>query len=411
MEQTTILPAIRSHVGDWTFYVTTLSLSDVKRLIKDPDEVHERKKLSDWIQREAIETHADAIAKYIQENEQRFLGSLIIGVYDGQPDWAPLRVKYAFNTLQATEEQQKMIEGKLGLLRLSGGEKLFAIDGQHRVAGIKTALSNIPTSSTVRNEEVSAIFVAHDASTVTGRQRTRRLFTTVNKKAKRVSTAANIALDEDNGFAVVTRQLIDDYWLFEDERKHISYTSTGSISPSDEYAITSVVGLYEIVRDLYPVKGKSTFESQRPTDADIDDHVMTCINFLNALIDKVPEYSDVFVEQKHLVGYYRRIRSNHLLFRPIGQRAFARSVQVLNGRGYSVEAAVDVLHEAEMYLGNKNWHNILWDPVSSTMITNKLLLAETQLLVLAGQAARNKQSKNKLDELLESRAGSGPIEV
>lgn len=407
MEHITILPAIRSHVGDWTFYVTTLSFNDVNRLIKGPDEVHERKKLSDWIQREAIEAHADAIAKYIQENEQRFLGSLIIGVYDGRPDWAPLRVKYAFNALEATEEQQQMIEGKLGLLRLSGGEKLFAIDGQHRVAGIKTALSDIPKSSDLRNEEVSAIFVAHDASNVTGRQRTRRLFTTVNKKAKRVSTAANIALDEDNGFAVVTRQLIDDHWLFEDERRHISYTSTGSISPSDEHAITSVVGLYEIVRDLYPVKGKSTFENQRPADKDIDAHLMTCINFLNALIDNVPEYTDVFVEQKHLAGHYRRVRFNHLLFRPIGQRAFARSIQVLTSRGYSVEAAVDVLLEVDMYLRNNNWHHILWDPVGSTMITNKLLLAETQLLVLAGQPARNKQSKNKLDELLESRAVVG----
>ena len=273
-KRTTILPAIRSHVGDWTFYITTLSFNDVKRLIKEPDEVHERKKLSDWIQREAIEKHADAIANYIQKNEQRFLGSLIIGVYDGRPDWGPLHVNYAVNALDATEEQQKLLEGKLGLLQLSGEEKLFAIDGQHRVAGIKTALSDIPTSSPLRNEEVSAIFVAHDASTVPGRQRTRRLFTTVNKKAKRVSTAANIALDEDNGFAVVTRQLIDDHWLFEDERKHVSYTSTGSISPSDEHAITSVVGLYEIVRDLYPVKGKSTFQNQRPADKDIDDHLI-----------------------------------------------------------------------------------------------------------------------------------------
>ncbi len=404
MAQATILPAIRSHVGDWTFYVTTLPFDDVTRLIKDPDEIHERKKLSDWIQREAIEAHADAIAKYIQENEQRFLGSLIIGVYDGQPDWAPLRVKYAFNALEATEEQQKMIEGKLGLLRLSGEEKLFAIDGQHRVAGIKTALSNLPSSSNLRNEEVSAIFVAHDASTVNGRQRTRRLFTTVNKKAKRVSTAANIALDEDNGFAVVTRQLIDDHWLFEDRRKLISYTSTGSISPSDEYAITSVVGLYEIVRDLYPVKGKSLFEKQRPSDKDMDEHLKICVKFLNALIDNVPEYAEVFVKEKHVAGYYRVARHNHLLFRPIGQRAFARSVQVLSGRGYSVEAAVDVLLEVDMYLKNKNWHHILWDPVGNTMITTKLLLAETQLLVLAGQAARNKQSKKKLDQLLASRA-------
>jgi len=400
MKETTILPAIRSHVGDWTFYVTTLSFNDVERLIKAPDEVHERMKLSDWIQREAIETHADAIAKYIQENEQRFLGSLIIGVYDGRPDWAPLHVNYAVNALDATEEQQKILEGKLGLLRLSGEEKLFPIDGQHRVAGIKTALSNSSTDSYLNSEEVSAIFVSHDASTIRGRQRTRRLFTTVNKKAKRVSTAANIALDEDNGFAVVTRQFIDDHWLFEDDRKHISYTSTGSINPADESAITSVVGLYEIVRDLYPSKNKSSFERQRPSDEDINLHLITCIKFLNSLLDKVPEYIDVFINKKYPASYYRKVTSNHLLFRPIGQRAFARSLQVLNVRGRSIEDAVNALLEVDMYLSNPNWHYILWDPISNTMITNKLLLAETQLLTLAGEAPRNKLSGKKLKELL-----------
>lgn len=402
MTKTTILPAIRSRVGDWTFYATTLSFENVRELIKDPDEIHERKKLSEWIQREAIDTHSEAIAKYIQDNTQRFLGALIIGVYDGHPDWAPLQVKYAVNYLAATEEQQKTLEGKLGLLRLSGGERLFAIDGQHRVAGIKRALLNLPSDSSVRNDEVSAIFVAHDASTVSGQQRTRRLFTTVNKKAKRVSNAANIALDEDNGFAVVTRQLIDGHWLFEDQRKHISYTSTGSINQNDESAITSVVGLYEIVKDLYASKGKVNFENERPTDDAIDQHLTLCKNYLNLLIKAIPEYSEVFVSNKHSCSYYRREISNHLLFRPIGQRAFARAIQLLLQRGISIEAGINSLIKVNMYLTDKAWNHILWDPISRTMITNKLVMAETQLLILSGQNARNSQSKKKLDELLKS---------
>ena len=67
----------------------------------------------------------------------------------------------------------------------------------------------------MKDESISAIFVAHDASSEETKQRTRRLFTTVNKKAKRVSKSAIIALDEDNGFAVITRSLIDEHWLFE----------------------------------------------------------------------------------------------------------------------------------------------------------------------------------------------------
>ena len=55
MKTATLLPSIRSRVGDWNYYVTTLSFDEVSELIKAPDEIHERKKLAEWIQREAIE--------------------------------------------------------------------------------------------------------------------------------------------------------------------------------------------------------------------------------------------------------------------------------------------------------------------------------------------------------------------
>ena len=134
MTTANLLPSIRSRVGDWNYYVTTLTFDEVSELIKAPDEIHERKKLADWIQREAIESHSDAIASYILDNPQRFLGSLIVGVYGGSPNWTPLNVKVPIDE-GLSDEQLTRIEGRLGLLRLSGSESLFAIDGQHRVAG------------------------------------------------------------------------------------------------------------------------------------------------------------------------------------------------------------------------------------------------------------------------------------
>ena len=209
-----LLPSLRSRVGDWNYYVTTLSFNEVAKLIKAPDEIHERKKLAEWIQREAIESHAETIAEYIVCNPQRFLGSLIVGVYGGSPNWTPLNVKVPEDE-GISEDQLQRIEGRLGLLRLSGTENLFAIDGQHRVAGIKLALEDENVVGQIGDDSVSAIFVAHDPKSDAGKQRTRRLFTTVNKKARIISKAAKIALDEDDGFAIVTRRLIDSHWLFE----------------------------------------------------------------------------------------------------------------------------------------------------------------------------------------------------
>lgn len=399
MKTANLLPSIRSRVGDWNYYVTTLSFQEVSELIKAPDEIHERKKLAEWIQREAIDSHSEAIATYIVGNPQRFLGAMIVGVYGGSPNWTPLNVKVPADE-GISEEQLQRIEGRLGLLRLSGSENLFAIDGQHRVAGIKLALKDAKVAEQIGNDSMSAIFVAHDPKSEAGKQRTRRLFTTVNKKAKIISKAAKIALDEDDGFAIVTRRLIDSHWLFEDARKHVLYTSGGSIPATDTSSITSVVGLSEIVRDLYG--GPKGFDQDRPDELALAAHLELCKSFFDELLAQIPEFKVVFVNKKGTPGAYRLAECNHMLFRPIGQRAFARAVQLLVERKNSVATAVKKLRAAELFIQNEEWHHIMWNPVAKTMITNKVLIAEAQLLRLAGQPLRNKTIGKKLDALLAS---------
>jgi DNA sulfur modification protein DndB len=386
-------------VGDWNYYVTTLSFGEVFELIKAPDEIHERKKLAEWIQREAIESHSEAIASYIVSSPQRFLGSLIVGVYGGSPNWTPLNVKVPADE-DISDDQIQRIEGRLGLLRLSGAESLFAIDGQHRVAGIKLALKDPKVAEQIGTDSVSAIFVAHDPKSEAGKQRTRRLFTTVNKKAKIISKAAKIALDEDDGFAIVTRRLIDSHWLFEDERKHVLYNSGGAIPSTDMNSITSVVGLFEIVKDLYG--GGKGFEQSRPSDDLLDEHLGFCQTFFDELIAQIPEFKAVFVNKKGQPGNYRLADFNHMLFRPVGQRTFARGVQLLVTRKNSIADSIKKLRKAELFIQNDPWHHIMWNPVGKTMITTKILIAEAQLLRLAGQPLRNKAIGKKLDALLES---------
>ena len=399
MKTTTLLPSLRSLVGDWNYYVTTLTFREVAALVKAPDEIHERKKLADWIQREAIESHADAIADYIEKSPQRFLGSLIVGVYGGAPNWTPVEVNIPEAEGISIELIEKL-EGRIGLLHFSGAEKLFAIDGQHRVAGIKKALAEVEPDDRIFEDSVSAIFVSHDPTTEQGKQRTRRLFTTVNKKAKVISKAARIALDEDDGFAIVTRRLLDTYDLFADEKNYVLYGSTGSLPATDKTSLTSVVGLFELTTDLH--FSDPDFGKERPDDAAIDEHLKFCGEYFDALLKVIPEYQEVFVKKKKTPGDFRTPEKNHMLFRPMGQRTFTRAVQLLVSRGVKLHNAIEDLGSVEMYLQEPDWHHILWDPITSTMVTNKIIIAEAQLLRLSGHDLRSKASGKKLDELLAS---------
>jgi DNA sulfur modification protein DndB len=201
---------------------------------------------------------------------------------------------------------------------------------------------------------------------------------------------------------VVTRELIDTHWLFEDGKKHISYTSTGSLPANDPKTITSVVGLYEIVKELYGPLGRKEFESDRPSDEEIQTFTDNCIEYLNELLKQVSEYKQVFVSQIANASDFRSESANHLLFRPAGQRVFARATKLLIERGKSMKSAIATLRKVDLDLFNPIWQYLLWDPINERMVTNKLLMAETQLLLQAGQTARTKANASKLKEFLKA---------
>jgi len=85
-------------------------------------------------------------------------------------------------------------------------------------------------------------------STDEGRERTRRLFTTLNKYAKPVSPAELIALNDDDAFAIVTRRLIESYTGLQSE--FVPLAPTANIPTGNLSCITTVIALYELVRTI-----------------------------------------------------------------------------------------------------------------------------------------------------------------
>lgn len=159
--------------------------------------------------------------------------------------------------------------------------------------------------------------------------------------------------------------------------------------------------MYEITKDLYD-KNKKLFESKRPTDAELDAHFSVVNSFLDEILEECFELKEVFKQRKRNARYYRE-EQNHLLFRPVGQRAFARATQLLTSRGLDTKGAVSELLKADMNISSNDWHNILWDPIGETMITSKLVMAETQLLRLCGHEARTMRNAQSLDDLINLR--------
>jgi len=257
-----LLPALRAHMGDWIYYIAFMTMRDIAERVSVAEEIHTSKSLNELIQRQ-ITNRATQIKDYLLNQPQRFFNALVIGVYGGSPQWFELEIKE--NLILDPEGLPNYIEGALGILVLEGSEKLFAIDGQHRVVGIRKTVGE---NDEIGNEEVSAIFVAH-RNDPAGLERTRRLFTTLNRYAKPVSKQEIIALDEDDVIAIVTRHLVEEHPLFKDR---ISLAKGKNVPVRDKRNLTTIVTLYDALDVFLRTKrrGWNDFKKSRPDEGTIE---------------------------------------------------------------------------------------------------------------------------------------------
>jgi DNA sulfur modification protein DndB len=231
------LPCLKGRIGDWFYYVSLLNFKEITKRTSLVTEIHKNKELSRWIQRE-VSNRSEDIVSYLKEQPQRFFNAIICGIYGGKPQWQELSIDD--KELNLDEVEKDYLERTFGILTLAGDEKIFAIDGQHRVAAIKKCIEQ---SDELEKEEVAVIFVAHKA-TLDGEVRTRRLFSTLNRYAVPVNISEIIALDEEDNCAILTRFIIESWDFF---RGKIHISKSRSISPNDKKFFTNIILLYNLI--------------------------------------------------------------------------------------------------------------------------------------------------------------------
>ena len=396
-----ILPALRAQMGQWSYYISVMKMSDIVERIRIVGEIHSGESLQDLLQRQLTD-RATGIADYLITQNQRFFNSLVIGTYGGDPKWYEVSIKETPFSLQ--QEFPIQYEGILGFLILEGTERLFAIDGQHRVAGIREALDR---NQGLRNEEVSVILVAgvtqdHRQDDPKGFERTRRLFTTLNRYAKPVGKRDIIALDEDDSVAIVTRLLVEGHQLFSGK---ISLGQGRSIHPSDQENLTSIVTLYDCL-NVFLQEGSlpswNRFKKYRPSDEKLKSLQEKAIQLWDTYCEFFPEISD-FRESspsEMAAAKYRHPEGGHLLFRPIGLIASVRVVRdLMDSRNLSVEDAVSQVAQVPMQLEHELWSGLLWNSSGKRMIPasdNKLAARKLMFYAAGGDLVHLRTDRESL---------------
>lgn len=374
------LPTLRGYFGDWVYYSSLMPAKELADRVEFATLIHVKNpQLSEMIQRELREGRAVKIADYL-ETDERFFNSLVIAVYGGDPAW------HEFGNIRPSRPDISMDDipgfarNSLGFLSFSGTERLYALDGQHRLAGIKEAVRR---GEEAQEDEVSVVFVAHK-NTVKGMERTRRLFTTLNRRAVPISKFEGIALDEDDVMAIVTRRLVEQHPFFSGNR--ISYIHTPNLPQNDFKTLTTITNLYDVVTVLFSKwTGQKPAELQlrRPEDEDIEKYYKFAVNYFTLLKANFRPLAQFFDAKDHgkVVAKNRGSFGGHILFRPAGLLMFTEIISSLH-ISRSMRKSVELAATLPQQLDEEPIVDLLWVP-SPPGISNKRRSLVRELMLYA----------------------------
>lgn len=379
------LPALRGVFGEWAYYCCLMSLSDVAARVSFADRIHRSKALSDLIQRKLKDKRADEISKYLKSNPERFFSSMVVAVYGGDPAWHELdEIKPQHKDFDPDDVSSDAV-ASLGFLSFTGKEKLFALDGQHRLAGIQKAVDR---DEELGEDEVSVIFVSHKTD-APGMRRTRALFTTLNKTAKPVNKSETIALDESDVMAIIARRLIETNPSFGDTR--ILVVDTPNIPVSNVSHLTTIQNLYDVLAILFSKvmqrKSIKDLSYQRPSDGELDEYYDFAVRYFELLAKALPELERFFkaTDSARVVANNRNDSGGSIIFRPVGMTIFAQVTEVLV-RDMELPDAMKLIAKLPTDLRKAPYKDLLWNKSSNTLNLKNSVLVRRILLYMLDHA-------------------------
>ncbi|MCB8999921.1 MAG: DGQHR domain-containing protein [Bacteroidales bacterium] len=354
------LPSLRGNFGDWSYYSTIIKIKDIvdgNRIITIPEsKALYSKNINQILQREIDFTRIGKIKEYILKNNERFFSSLIVAIHKGNPEWADfdLERQFRIDNERINDLDVEFIENKIGILTLNGNEEIFVLDGQHRLLGIRKAVEE---DQRIGEDEISLIIVIHNSDLI---QRTRRLFTVLNRYAVSIKPAEKVILEEDDAAAILTRKLVQEYSTFVKDNA-VSSTKLFNLTATDTKNFTSLVCLYEISKIL--IDYSTLYKSKviiRPSEEALNKLYFNVTSFWDFFFEKFPEVIKFINEEKVSSKFERNKKTGgSLLLRPEGQLLFA-SIYKEFEKLKKLEKFKELVVKIDFSLDGINWNYIFW---------------------------------------------------
>jgi DGQHR domain-containing protein len=338
-------------------------------------------------------------------------------------------------------------KGRVGLLDISQGAMLYALDGQHRLMAVRGLLDLIRTGSLGRRKkdgssasggpitvdeiaekyEISRSYIQSLAAERIGveviaavvggetrdeaRRRVRSIFVHVNRMAAQLTQGQLDQLNEDDGFSIVSRTTATEHPFLAATQNRVEW-SASSLSDRSA-ALTTLKTLHEMAdgylarRDEYKpwLPSEEGLIPLRPDEQQLEAGTAE-FNRLWDLLQTLPSYKKL--EQGADTASLRRFSHDdppgeaHMLFRPVGQVALANAIGTLVLQQQDLEAIFKKLRKYDSDGGfrldvvSSPWYMVLYDPNKKRMSVRGLRLAQRLLEYLLGGGLQGDQERDKL---------------
>ncbi|MDE0190708.1 MAG: DGQHR domain-containing protein [Gammaproteobacteria bacterium] len=351
-----LYPALRARMGTWDYYVVKMEMKDVVKEVGFASEIYDNKTLDDAIQRTLNENRVKKeIVEYLGHRDDRFFSSIVVAALGGNPKFWPVDL--------ADDPKLEMFKSTgfgdaFGVLSFDGGQRYFALDGQHRLKSIKTLieqkedkLPEVPEGFI--HEEISVIMlVRREEDEVEFLRSYRRIFSSLNRYAKPTDADTNIIMDEDDAIAILTRRLLTEHRFFMwHGGANPKLKTKGKNLRSGDPFFTTLQTLYAINETLLTTPTRETdgfctraYKQFRPSEDALDELFDELVVYWDALLEEVDVLCRNPVEMReHNPHGAAEAESeeddeesasamDHFLFWPIGQEMFANVVRILLNR-------------------------------------------------------------------------------
>lgn len=334
-------PALRGKMGSTTYYEVTMSARELTNSVRPARETDSwaTASIDERIQREVNEGRVmSTIVPYLAKHPDRFFGSFIVLVPEGAIEFEPLT-----DLIGNLPAAYRSSSENIGYLTIDKGE-LIALDGQHRLMAFRKVIqggTNLgPHWAEVGDDEVCVLLIEEESP-----QKTRRIFNKVNRHAKPTGRSDNIITSEDDGYALVTRKLMDADLdapfasRIVDDQMYEPVNWTSNTLTARTTRLTTISALYESVQDILTYEGYKNFSEKENPVAPDEDTLSTAYEKAAAWWEAILQM-DAFKSALRDPSTIPNTRfdsddSHTLLMRPVGQMALVKGLvyAILSGNG------------------------------------------------------------------------------